>query len=204
MWKSPESKRKRSSSKQQKNGVVISAEHLGKTNVKNRDYVYNERSHRSFYRRILTPQEIIPSKINAKMTNGILNVELPKKQHSRPDNRRVKVNWQGQENLTIFMKQLFIVRRQTAWNVEPPRFMSVNGAAPASNVTQVLWPRRGSRDEVFPINVLPNLLDKFEYGVESIILAKKSFRISFGTNRPLSWAQLHLHCIAVHSYWLLP
>jgi HSP20 family protein len=51
---------------------------------KRRNYIYNERSYNSFYRSIPTPEEILPSKIRAKMQNGILQVDIPKKEPSRP------------------------------------------------------------------------------------------------------------------------
>jgi HSP20 family protein len=41
--------------------------------------VYNERSYRSFYRKIPFPDEILSSKVSAKMSNGILHIEVPKK-----------------------------------------------------------------------------------------------------------------------------
>jgi HSP20 family protein len=48
------------------------------------NYIYNERSYKSFYRSIPMPEEILPSKITAKMNNGILKVDVPKKTPSRP------------------------------------------------------------------------------------------------------------------------
>ena len=62
-----------------KNYVEISGEQSEKAEEKRKNYLYNERSYRSFHRRISTPEEIIPSKIDAKMTNGILQIELLKK-----------------------------------------------------------------------------------------------------------------------------
>jgi HSP20 family protein len=41
--------------------------------------VYNERSYNSFYRKIPIPEEIVSSKVRAKMSNGVLHIELPKK-----------------------------------------------------------------------------------------------------------------------------
>jgi HSP20 family protein len=44
-----------------------------------RRFVYNERSYSSFYRKIPIPEEIVSSKVRAKMNNGVLHIELPKK-----------------------------------------------------------------------------------------------------------------------------
>ena len=46
---------------------------------KRKRFVYNERSYNSFYRRIPVPEEIVSSKVRAKMSNGVLHIELPKK-----------------------------------------------------------------------------------------------------------------------------
>ena len=58
---------------------------------KRHNYIYNERSYNSFYRSIPTPEEIVPSKISAKMQNGILQVDLPKKEPSRLAGRSTKI-----------------------------------------------------------------------------------------------------------------
>jgi len=58
---------------------------------KGRNYVYNERSYNSFYRSIPIPDEVVPSKISAKMQNGILQVDVPKKEPSRPAGRRTRI-----------------------------------------------------------------------------------------------------------------
>lgn len=62
-----------------KNSIEVSGEHLEKKEEKDKNYVYNERSFNSFYRKIPVIEEIIPSKIEAKVVNGILNVTMPKK-----------------------------------------------------------------------------------------------------------------------------
>jgi len=54
------------------------------TEDKGHNYIYDERSYSSFYRSIPIPEEIIPSKITARMNNGILQIEIPKKAPSRP------------------------------------------------------------------------------------------------------------------------
>ena len=51
---------------------------------KGHNYIYNERSYKSFYRSIPIPEEILPSKITARMNNGILQIEIPKKDPRRP------------------------------------------------------------------------------------------------------------------------
>jgi HSP20 family protein len=73
------------------NSVEISADQSEKTEEKRKDYVYSERSHRSFYRKIPVPEEIVPSKIDAKMNNGILVVKLPKKNPSKSKEEAIKV-----------------------------------------------------------------------------------------------------------------
>jgi HSP20 family protein len=61
--------------------IEISAEQLEEERVEERkkNYIYNERSYRSFYRTIPIPEEILSSEVTAKMNNGILRVDLPKK-----------------------------------------------------------------------------------------------------------------------------
>ncbi len=71
--------------------IEISGEHAEKVEVKKKDYVYNERSSRSFYRKIRIPEEIDPAKVTAKMNNGILLVDLPKKSLSKKKGSKVQV-----------------------------------------------------------------------------------------------------------------
>ncbi|MEO9320634.1 MAG: Hsp20/alpha crystallin family protein [Nitrososphaera sp.] len=72
-------------------GVEISGEQSEASSEKARNYVYNERSFKSFYRNIATPEEIIPSKIAARMANGILTVEMPKSPSAAVKERGVRV-----------------------------------------------------------------------------------------------------------------
>jgi HSP20 family protein len=71
--------------------VEISAEKSEKTEEKKKDYIYSERSHRSFYRKVPVPEEIVPSKIDARMNNGILVVKLPKKNPTKSREEATKV-----------------------------------------------------------------------------------------------------------------
>ena len=76
-----------------KNSVTISGKQAEKTKEKGKNYVYSERSYKSFHRQIPFPQEIIPSKIIAKVNNGVLEIDLPKKQPSRVEGvEEYKVN----------------------------------------------------------------------------------------------------------------
>lgn len=76
-----------------KNSVTISGKQAEKTKEKGKNYVYSERSYKSFHRQIPFPQEIIPSKIIAKVNNGVLEINLPKKQPSRVEGvEEYKVN----------------------------------------------------------------------------------------------------------------
>lgn len=59
--------------------IDISGEQEKKTEDKGKNYLYKERSYRSLSRRISVPEEIDPSKINAKMEHGVLQIELIKK-----------------------------------------------------------------------------------------------------------------------------
>lgn len=61
------------------NYMDISGEQEKKKEEKRKNYLYNERSYSSLRRRISTPEEIVPSKIEAKMENGVLHIEVPKK-----------------------------------------------------------------------------------------------------------------------------
>jgi HSP20 family protein len=74
-----------------KDSIEISAEQSDKTEEKGKNYLYNERSYRSFHRKIPIPEEIIPSKIEAKMNNGILQIQLPKKAPTKVEEETTKV-----------------------------------------------------------------------------------------------------------------
>ncbi len=68
-----------------RNSVEVSGEHSEKKEEKRKNYLYNERSYKSFYRKIPVPEEIIPSKIEARVVNGVLNISMPKKTPSKTD-----------------------------------------------------------------------------------------------------------------------
>lgn len=71
--------------------VDISGEHEKKTEEKKKDYLYNERSYSSLKRRISTPEEIVPSKMDAKMENGVLHIQVPKKTPTKTEETSVEI-----------------------------------------------------------------------------------------------------------------
>ena len=74
-----------------KDAIEISGEKSEKTEEKGRNYLYNERSYKSFHRRIAIPEEIIPSKIEAKMNNGVLVIDAAKKTPTKVEEKMTKV-----------------------------------------------------------------------------------------------------------------
>jgi HSP20 family protein len=71
--------------------VEISGKHSEKAEEKGKRHIYTERLFRSFYRTIPVPEEIIPSKVTARLDNGILRMELPKKVPTKSENEVTKV-----------------------------------------------------------------------------------------------------------------
>jgi HSP20 family protein len=71
--------------------IDISGEEEKQTKEKGKNYLYNERSFSSLRRRIPTPEEIVPSKVDAKMENGVLHVQVPKKTPTKNEETNVQV-----------------------------------------------------------------------------------------------------------------
>jgi HSP20 family protein len=71
--------------------VEISGKHSEKSEEKRKRYLYNERMYRSFYRNVPLSEEIIPSKVSAKIENGILKLELPKKNPRESESQATRV-----------------------------------------------------------------------------------------------------------------
>jgi HSP20 family protein len=67
--------------------VEISGEQSkeGKSEDRRKRSIYNERSYSSFYRTIPMPEEIVSSKVKAKLDNGVLHIHLPKKNPAKPE-----------------------------------------------------------------------------------------------------------------------
>ena len=75
-----------------KHSVEISGKHSEKSEEKGKRYLYSERLFRSFYRNVPLPEEIIPSKVAARVESGILKVDLPKKTPTKTEGEATKVD----------------------------------------------------------------------------------------------------------------
>jgi len=72
--------------------IEIKAERGFEKEEKDECYLYRERGYNSFYRKVNFPEEVIPDKVEAKMSNGILEVKLPKKTPKpKPKKKKIKV-----------------------------------------------------------------------------------------------------------------
>jgi HSP20 family protein len=76
--------------KAQSHCVEVSARKSNLTKDIQKGRIYTERSESSFYRQIPVPEEIIPQKVKSKMVNGMLLVELPKKNRHKPRGSKVR------------------------------------------------------------------------------------------------------------------
>lgn len=81
-----------------KYSIEISGKHSEKTEEKKTEeekgkrYLYTERLYRSFYRNVTLPEEIVPSKVAAKVENGVLKVDLPKKIPTKAEGEATKID----------------------------------------------------------------------------------------------------------------
>ena len=74
-----------------KYSVEISGKHSEKSEEKGKKYLYSERLYRSFYRNVPLREEIIPSKVSARVENGILRLDLPKKNPTESEGETTRV-----------------------------------------------------------------------------------------------------------------
>jgi len=74
------------------NSVEISAEHKEEAEEKKKNYLRKERSEVSYYRTLPLPEKIVPDKVRAKLTDGTLNITLPKsKPTPKPKKKSVTI-----------------------------------------------------------------------------------------------------------------
>lgn len=60
------------------NSLEISAQHKEEEEEKKKNYVRKERSEISYYRTIPLPEKIVSGKAQAKLTDGVLSITVPK------------------------------------------------------------------------------------------------------------------------------
>jgi HSP20 family protein len=73
-----------------KDGVVIRAEKKGETEQKGKNYLHRERAYSAFERIVEFPEEVNPSKVEGSMKDGVLHLDVPKKE-PKPEERLTKV-----------------------------------------------------------------------------------------------------------------
>lgn len=60
------------------NSLEISAQHKEQEEEKKKNYLRKERSEISYYRTLPLPEKVVSDKTNAKLTDGVLNITIPK------------------------------------------------------------------------------------------------------------------------------
>ncbi len=74
--------------------VEISAEHKESKEEKSKDLIRNERSFVKYQRILTLPERIVESDVTAKLINGVLTVELPKKNAPKREQSSIQVKVQ--------------------------------------------------------------------------------------------------------------
>src|ERR687886_580379 len=71
--------------KARKDSIDISAEQTLSEEDKKKNYVYRSRSYSSYSATIPLPEEIVAENVKAKMNHGLLELEMPKKTPTKPE-----------------------------------------------------------------------------------------------------------------------
>ena len=72
------------------NAIEVTGEH--KEEEKKKNYLRKERRHVSYYQTIPLSEKVVPGKVMAKLTDGVLDVVLPKSKPTKPAKKKaVKV-----------------------------------------------------------------------------------------------------------------
>ena len=72
------------------NSIEVTGEH--KEEEKKKNYLRKERHSMSYYQTIPLSEKVIPGKVKAKLTDGVLDVTLPKSKPTSPQKKKsVKV-----------------------------------------------------------------------------------------------------------------
>ena len=71
--------------------IVINGERTEEKEEEGEDYLRRERGYKSFYRRLPMPNEVKSDEIKASLENGILTIDLPKKESKKKKGKRIKI-----------------------------------------------------------------------------------------------------------------
>ena len=70
------------------NALEISAEHKEESEEKKKNYLKKERSHVSYFRTLPLAENVVANKVKAKLTDGVLDITLPKSQPTRVSKKK--------------------------------------------------------------------------------------------------------------------
>ncbi len=71
--------------------MVIQAETTEETEEEGEDYLRRERGYRSFYRRLPLPEEVEQDEVTAELDQGILTIDLPKKETEVKEGKKIDI-----------------------------------------------------------------------------------------------------------------
>ncbi|WP_428326102.1 Hsp20/alpha crystallin family protein [Nitrosopumilus sp.] len=70
------------------NSLEISGEHKEESEEKKKNYLTKERSQVSYYRTLPLSENVIASKVKAKLTDGVLDITLPKSKPTKTQKKK--------------------------------------------------------------------------------------------------------------------
>ncbi len=71
--------------------MVIEGETTEETEEEGEDYLRRERGYRSFYRQLPIPEEVEEEEITAELDQGILTIDLPKREKEVKEGRKIDI-----------------------------------------------------------------------------------------------------------------
>ncbi|MBS3817313.1 MAG: Hsp20/alpha crystallin family protein [Candidatus Thermoplasmatota archaeon] len=71
--------------------IVIEGERTEEKEEEDEGYLRRERGYRSFYRELPLPNEVKADEINASLDNGILTVDMPKKEPEKKEGKKIEI-----------------------------------------------------------------------------------------------------------------
>lgn len=70
------------------NSLEVSGEHKEEAEEKKKNYLTKERSQVSFYRTLPLSENVVASKVKAKLTDGVLDITLPKSKPTKTQKKK--------------------------------------------------------------------------------------------------------------------